>query len=213
MWMPYRDQAFVQSNLAKLVHLLKMRLVNPWLSPSSIPKICPPFKLRGGGHISAARHWRCGSNSAQRISSRHVQRRNVMPTCRALQFNVTCLSWICRPTSLFPHPGHIPCDRGGKQPPPTWSGFGTGAFGACGRPRGGPLTRSPRVGCVGLTGCDSDTGGSLFAFCRRRALIWRPATYPQRPSTAVPLQVGGCGRSWSGVPGVCNRPMACLGRP
>lgn len=73
----------------------------------------------------------------------------------------TCLSWICRPTSLFPHPGYIlSCDRGGKQPRPTWSGFCTGAFGACGRPRGGPLTRSPRVGLrrtdglrLGYRGC------------------------------------------------------------
>lgn len=71
VWMACRDQALVQSNLAKLVHFLEMRLVDPRLSPlTRIPKICPPFKLGGEEHISAARQRR--SNSAQRIPSRHI---------------------------------------------------------------------------------------------------------------------------------------------
>lgn len=51
-------------------------------------------------------------------------------------------------TMALSSPGYIPCDYG--QQPSNWPGFGTGAFGACGRPRRAPLTRSPHVGCPSI---------------------------------------------------------------
>lgn len=54
VWTAHRDQAFVKSNLAKLIHLTEIRLVNPCLSPSTISKICPPLERRGEQHVSAA---------------------------------------------------------------------------------------------------------------------------------------------------------------
>lgn len=150
-WLAYHDQAFLQSNLAKLVRLIEMRPVN---TPQSIGYLqgLPPFKPLGKEqHVSATRQ--CGSNPARRITPRHTQRRvrsanaeSDLCLRRAIRSKVTVvylkylflmdLSPDIPPRHSPPSPCGHPCDRGGGNHPKPGLASAPARSAQCGRPRG-----------------------------------------------------------------------------
>lgn len=112
-WMSSHDQAMVKGNLAKLIHLLEMRVVSPRLSPSTISQICPPLKLGGKEHTSRQPYNAGPTRRKEYPPGAYRQRGYVMPTHRTdsvsaapYRFNVTCFVMGLSPDLPFPHPAH-----------------------------------------------------------------------------------------------------------